>query len=409
MKYCILVGDGMSDRPVPELGGKTPLEAARIPNMDRLAREGRLGTAVTVPEALPSGTDVAMLAVMGYEPARYYCGRAPLEAASMNVVLAEGDVAFRCNLVTADDVMEDYSAGHISTEEAAELLKAVAAKIDLPYVELYPGVSYRHLLVVRSEAANHGDRGLDALLATRCVPPHDIAGQRLDGYLPQGPAAEFIRGMMDASKSVLAKHEVNRRRVAAGKAPATMIWLWGQGPSPSLPTFAELYGVSGGVVSAVNVVFGIAAIAGLEIIKVPGATGYFDTNYEGKVEAALDALSRHDLALLHVEATDEAGHMGDPQLKVRAIEDFDRRVVGPMLAGLAKLGPARVLVCPDHATPLSVRGHVHDDVPYAVWGAGIPASGAKGFFETEARRLSGSPLPGHMLMKELLSPERSGV
>lgn len=402
MKYCVLVGDGMSDRPVRALGGRTPLEVASTPNMDRLAREGRLGTAVTVPEGLASGTDVAMLAVMGYEPGKYYCGRAPLEAASMNVRLDPGDVAFRCNLVTADAVMEDYSAGHISTEEAAELLRAVQDGIGLPYVEFHAGVSYRHLMVVRRDS--DGAVGLEDLLATECTPPHDIAGQRLDGHLPRGPASGFLLGLMEKSKRILSGHEVNRRRRAAGKPPATMVWLWGQGPNPSLPSFAELYGVTGGVVSAVNVVFGIAACAGLEMIRVPGATGYFDTNYEGKVRAALEALGRHDLALLHVEATDEAGHMGDPELKIRAIEDFDRRVVGPVLEGLAAAGPARVLLCPDHATPLEVRGHVHDDVPYVMWGEGVPACGAAGFWEAEARRLSPEPLPGHVLMRELLAP-----
>ena len=374
MKLIVLLGDGMADLPLEVLGGRTPLQAAEKPNMDRLARQGRSGLARTVPEGYAPGSDVANLSVLGYDPAECYTGRAPLEAAAMNVHLGPDDIAFRCNFVTIDNgLMKDYSAGHISTEEGQELIEALAPL--MPGQRLYPGVSYRNLLVLQAGAR------------AECTPPHDISGQPVEEHLPRGQDSELLVALMEAARPVLERHQVNRRRIAAGKRPANAIWLWGQGPAPAMPSFAEKYGLSGAMISAVDLLKGIGRYAGLEVIDVPGATGNIDTNYQGKVDAALEALKSRDFVYLHIEAPDEAGHEGEIDLKVRAIELFDEKVVGPVLQALEKSGEDwRVLLMPDHATPISIKTHSSDPVPFTIAGSGIEPDEVERFDELAAQR-----------------------
>jgi len=374
MKYVVLLGDGMADRPISALQGRTPLQAASTPNMDMLARQGRSGLARTVPDGFPPGSDVANLSVMGYLPQKYYTGRAPLEAAAMGVRLGQEDIAFRCNFVTVEGgIMSDYSAGHITSEEGRDLIDAL--KPLMPEQRLYAGVSYRNLLVLKA--------GAKAV----CTPPHDISDQVIDGHLPHGQDADLLIELMQAAKPVLAKHPVNLKRIREGKKPANMIWLWGQGPRPAMPTFQELHGLKGAMISAVDLLRGIGKYADLEVIEVPGATGNIDTNYEGKVEAALSALKTLDFVYLHVEAPDEAGHEGKMDEKIRAIELFDERVVGPVIEGLRRRGEDwRVLLLPDHATPIAIKTHSREPVPFSMMGKGIEPDGAGAFNEDEAKR-----------------------
>jgi 2,3-bisphosphoglycerate-independent phosphoglycerate mutase len=377
MKYVILVGDGMGDYPVAELGGKTPLEAAATPHLDELARRGELGLARTIPPGKEPGSDIANLAIMGYDPVRYHTGRAPLEAAALGVELGPEEVAFRCNLVTLRHegpqlFMEDYSAGHITSAEAKELIAALEAALGRDGRRFFPGVSYRHLLVWRE-----GDA------VWRTYPPHDWTGQAVD-HLMSGDA-QPLWDLVRASWPVLADLEVNRRRLAAGKKPATSIWLWGQGRSPQMPTLQERFGLSGAVISAVDLIRGIGKYAGLSSILVPGATGFLDTNYAGKVAAAIEALKEMDLVFVHVEAPDEAGHSGELPLKLQAIEDFDAKVVGPMMAGLEKLGDFRVLVLCDHFTPLALRTHTDEPVPYVLYDSRTPGDQPRPYTEAAAQ------------------------
>lgn len=373
MKLVVLLGDGMADLPLEVLDGRTPLQAASTPHMDYLAGIGRSGLARTVPESLPPGSDVANLSIMGYPPERYYTGRAPLEAAAMGVPLGPDDIAFRCNLVTVrEGVMEDYSAGHISSEEGRHLIDALRPLV--PGGRLFPGVGYRNLMVLKS--------GEECL----CTPPHDITGRMIRDHLPRGRDADLLIGLMEASVPILASHPVNSRRLAEGRRPANMIWLWGQGRAPSMPALQERFGLQGAMISAVDLLKGIGRYAGLELIDVPGATGTIDTNYEGKVQAALDALKRLDLVYLHIEAPDEAAHEGDVDGKIRAIELFDERVVGPVAEGMALHDAWRVLLMPDHATPISIRTHSRDPVPFTIAGSGIEPDSVARFDESEARR-----------------------
>jgi len=374
MKLVVLLGDGMADLPLATLQGKTPLQAAKKPNMDLLAKRGKSGLAQTVPEGFPPGSDVANLSVMGYAPSQHYSGRAPLEAAAMNVALGPADIAFRCNFVTiVDGIMKDYSAGHITSVEGCELIEALQPL--MPERRLYAGVSYRNLLVLKV--------GAKAL----CTPPHDISDQPVAEHLPRGPDSELLTRLMEAARPVMDRHPVNEKRISEGKHPANAIWLWGQGPAPVMPAFAEKYGLKGAMISAVDLLKGIGRYAGLEVIDVPGATGTIDTNYEGKVQAALEALKHLDFVYLHIEAPDEAGHEGDTELKVRAIELFDERVVGPVVEGLQKSGQDwRVLLLPDHATPISIKTHSCDPVPFTIAGTGIEPDGVESFDEDAAKR-----------------------
>jgi len=363
MKYVIILGDGMSDHPVARLGGRTPLEAAHTPNLDRIAREGRCGLLRTIEEDMPTGSETANLAVMGYDPRQVLQGRAVLEAASMGVALADDDTALRCNLICLDaGRIKNHSAGHISSEESGEILATLQREIGSPDLRFHTGVGYRHLFV---------GRGLDPRL--ECAPPHDHPGERVDALMirPRLPearsTAELLNELTRRSWQITREHPVNQRRRAAGKDPANSIWLWSPGRKPKMWTYRERFGVTGAVISAVDLIRGIGVYAGLEPLRVPGATGLWDTNYEGKADACLAALARHDFCYVHVEAPDEAGHEGDVALKVRTIEDLDRRLVGRILAGLDERRiEAVVAVLPDHPTPVEKRIHMRDPVPFAI-------------------------------------------
>lgn len=375
MKYALVIPDGAADGPQDALGGKTPLAAADTPNMDSVARSGAVGTVVTIPDGFPPGSDVAIMSVLGYDPREFYSGRAPLEAASMGIALGPGDWALRCNLVTiADGAMADYSAGHISSAEAAGLIASLAAELGGQGVEFHAGKSYRHLLVLRGAGE----------IEVETTPPHDIAGRQVHEYLPQGPDGKLLRSLMAKAEPVLARHEVNIRRVRDGRPAATGIWLWGQGRAAKFPAFKDVYGARAAVITAVDLVAGICALAGWQRIVVPGATGYYDTDFRGKGAAAAEALERFDLVFVHVEAPDEASHNRDAAAKVKAIENVDRDVVGPLIDALAAFGPHRMLVLPDHYTLLSTAGHARGAVPFAIAGDGVPASGAAGFCEEAA-------------------------
>lgn len=381
MKYIILLGDGMADRPLAELGGKTCLQAAKTPNMDRLASLGEVGMVHTVPDGFPPGSDVANLSVLGYDPRLYYSGRSPLEAASIGVELGPEDVAYRCNLVTLrvtggktassgrrKAVMEDFSAGHISTQEGRQLIEEIDARLGSDRLRFHPGVSYRHLLVWKGGKA-----------AVECTPPHDIQDKDVTDYLPRGDGDDVINQLMEASYDVLSGHPVNKARAEKGQRQANSIWLWGQGRRPSMPTFREKYGLEGAVISAVDLTKGIGIYAGFEVINVPGATGWIDTNYVGKAEHALWALKTKDIVYLHVEAPDEAGHTGDLKNKLRAIEDFDEFVVGNIIHGMKQFDEYRIMVLPDHPTPLEIRTHTAEPVPFAIY--------------DNTRERSGDPVP----------------
>lgn len=373
LKYILIVGDGMADYPINELGGKTPLQAANIPNMDKLAREGIMGIAKTIPEGMSPGSDVANLAVMGYDPQRYYPGRAPLEAASMGISLEPDETAFRCNLVTVEnEIMVDYSGGHISTQEAQGLIEAVDARLGNERVKFYPGVSYRHLMVLK-----------DDILPT-CTPPHDISDKNIEPFLPQGSGAEMLRELMFASCPILEAHEINCQRIQEGKKPANMIWLWGYGKPIKMPTLQQRFNLSGGVISAVDLIRGIGKSAGLKPIDVPGITGYYDTNYIGKAEYALDVLKNDDFVFIHVEAPDEASHNGDLAAKIKAIEDIDAKVLGTIIEHIPD--NVRILLLPDHETPLSTKTHASGHVPFVIWGAGVKPDTALSYDEDSARK-----------------------
>lgn len=363
MKYIILIGDGMADNAIDELGGKTVLEYAFTPNLDSIAGSGKYGLFATVPQGYPPGSDVANLSILGYDPKKYYTGRAPLEAASIGVKLSPTDVAFRCNLVTINDkdgldVMDDYSAGHITTGEADGIIKTLDREFSKHGVRFYTGTSYRHLMVW--EDAPSG------VSAVKTTPPHDISDKPVAPNLPNGKGDEKLKALIELSRAVLKDHPINIKRVAGGKKPATSIWLWGQGMPPAMPTLKERFGVSGSLISAVDLMKGIAIYAGLDVIKVPGATGYIDTNYKGKAEYALAALEKQDFVCVHVEAPDEAGHNGNLKDKLTAVEDFDREVVGRVLDGLDRFGEYTVLALPDHPTPVALKTHTSAPVPFAL-------------------------------------------
>lgn len=356
MKTVVLIGDGMGDWPCPELEGKTPLQAAVAPNMRKLAAAGKLYLADTVPPGLPPGSDVANLGLLGYDARKFYTGRAPIEAAGAKLPMKPQDVAIRCNLVhIADDKMVDYSSGHISTEDATPMIATLHEKLGRPGLSFHPGVQYRHLVIWENGPADPVTQ-----------PPHDILGKDIGPYLPHQGQAQALLELMEASKAILVDHPVNLARKARGEVPVTQIWLWGQGPALQLPTYQELYGFSGTVITAVDLVRGLGVLAGLETPMVPGATGWIDTNYQGKVDYALKALETQDFVYVHVEAPDECGHVGDAKLKTRAISDFDARVVGPMWQALEQRGaPYRLLVTMDHRTPVEIRGHSAEPVPLA--------------------------------------------
>jgi len=380
MKYAVLIGDGMADYPVSELDDRTPLEVARIPVMDGIAHRGQVGLARTIPHGFAPGSDIGNLSVLGYDPREYFTGRAPLEAVNLGIDIAEDEVAFRCNMVTVTDgLMDDFSAGHISTEEADKLIAALNDHFR-GTVRFHTGTNYRHIAVFESAAV--GDEMVARLADVACTPPHDITGEPIGPHLPTGPGSELLDEVMQRAVPVVSAHPVATARRAAGKKPVTGIWLWGQGRAPNMPQFIDQYGLTGAVISAVDLVKGIGKCVGLEPVIVPGATGYFDTNYVGKAESALDALDRHDLVYVHVEAPDEAGHEGLVEEKVHSIEQFDKLVVGTVVEGIGRFDAYRVLVTCDHATSLKKRTHVSDMVPFAFMGTGVAPNGAHAFHET---------------------------
>lgn len=393
MKYCIIVPDGAADFAVPELDDRTPLEVARIPNMDRAAREGLLGQVNTVPRRMEPGSDVATMSLVGYNPNEYYTGRAPLEAVDMGVELEADQWGFRCNFVTVDEgVLQDFCAGHITSEEASELIAVLNDELGSADVQFHVGTGYRNLMVYRPSS----------YLDIETNPPHQVMGESIMDILPQGKGSTRIIELMKASRKVLREHEVNAVRRDLGQNPGNMIWLWGEGKRPRMEPFSEKYGRSGAAISAVNLVRGIARLIGWEIIEVPGITGYTDTDYGAKGRYAIDALNRVDLVLVHVEASDEASHDQDPAAKVRAIEQIDQNVVGPVMAAREDLGELRVLVMPDHVTSVEHGRHMRGPVPMAMWGDGIQARSDMDFDETHAAETDIMYEKGHELMKSFL-------
>ncbi len=397
----VLCGDGMADYPIPDLNGKTPLQVAETPHLDRMAQKGALGLVRTIPFGFPPGSDVANLSIFGYDPALHFTGRAPLEAASMGVKLGPADVAFRCNLVTQTPgrggvVMGDFSAGHISTEEAQEIIADIEKILGSEEFSFYPGVSYRHLLIW-----HNGKKGL----SLKTTPPHDITGKEIAEHLPAGEGQEEILGLMDRARAVLEDHPVNQARKNAGKKPGNAIWLWGQGLAPSLLPLSQRFNLTGSVISAVDLMKGIGFYAGLEIINVPGATGYLDTNYEGKALYALREISKKDFVYVHVEAPDEASHNGSLREKIQAIEDFDRKIVGPLLRGLEAYKDFRIMALPDHPTPISLKTHSAEPVPFVLFSSEDRSKGPKeerSFDEDSARKTGLFIEQGHELMEKFI-------
>ena len=386
MKYVVLVGDGMADEPIAELDDKTPLEVAHCPHMDQLTSQAKVfGLAKTIPDGFEPGSDVGNMSILGYNPDLYYTGRAPIEAASMGIELTETDVALRCNLVKLVEdegelIMEDYSAGHIETDEAHRLISLLQPVLEDESFQLFPGVSYRHLIKWR-----HGKRGL------RYTPPHNIPGRPIKSFLPAGDGHETLLDLIDRSQEILDGQQANS------------IWLWGAGVPPHLPTLTERFGITGAVISAVDLVKGLGMYAGLEVIEVEGATGYLDTNYSGKVDATLEALKRHDLVYLHVEAPDETGHEGDFKKKIQAIEDLDSKVVGPLLNGLSEHKEVSILLMPDHPTPVDLRTHTSDPVPFLIYRSNELESNSERVYTEKSAESSGTYRPdAHELMPELL-------
>ncbi|MGB9930096.1 MAG: cofactor-independent phosphoglycerate mutase [Methanosarcina sp.] len=396
MKYAILIGDGMADYPIKELGNKTILQVARTPAMDYIAAHGKTGLAKTIPEGFSPGSDIANMSILGYDPAIYYSGRAPLEAASMGVALADDDVAFRCNLITIErGRIKDYSAGHISSDEAKILIETLDSELGREELRFYPGISYRHLMVTRKNLG----------IETVSTPPHDITGKRVRDYLPDGKDGEFFSELIEDSKLVLELHPVNLKRIEEGKNPANSIWVWGQGHAPTFTPFEKLYGKTGAIISAVDLLKGIGVYAGLDVIEVPGATGYLDTNYEGKASAAIEVLKKKDLVFVHIEAPDEAGHEGSIEKKLQAVEDFDSRIVSPILEHARASNEAfTILVLPDHPTPISLKTHTWDPIPFAIYRTDIVDSDETRVFDEESVKkgafgiVKGSDLIG-MLVK----------
>ncbi len=392
MKYIILLGDGMADYPLGELGGRTPLEAAKKPNIDSLARNGVGGFLQTIPSGMGAGSDVANLSILGYDPKSYYTGRGPLEAASMGVKLEKDEMAFRCNFITEKDGrIEDYSAGHITSEETKGLIDALNENFDLG--RFYRGVRYRNLFVIKS------------LQEVETTPPHDVLGGRISEHLVKPSKSKDVtrlNEMILGSKSVLENHPINRKRVKEGRNPANMIWLWGQGVAPSIEPFSKSHGLKGAVISAVDLIKGIGIYAGLDLIEVPNATGLIDTNWEGKADSAIEALERVDMVYLHVEAIDEASHAGDAELKIRAIEEFDKRLVGRLLKNIDF--NCRIAVLPDHYTPISLKTHSSDPVPYIISTLDGEGDGLRSYSEKEVQERGSLGIrEGHKFMEYFLT------
>lgn len=380
MKYVVCVPDGCADEPLPELGDRTPLEVASMPTLAALARRGEVGRAAVIPPGMPPGSDVGNMSILGYDPAAYHTGRAPIEAAALGLRLRPDQVAYRCNLVNvgADGTMVDFAGGHPSTEAADRVIRQLQAELGGDEVSFHTGVQYRHIVVAPREWAD-----------AECTPPHDLTDKPV--VWPTGPAASKLQSLMDASREI----------VRASPIAATQIWLWGQGPQPQMTPFRELYGLEAGLCTAVDLIRGLGVLTDIDVVEVEGATGWFDTNYEGKRDAALESLAAGaDLFLIHVEATDEAGHAGNVEEKVRALENWDARILAPLVEGLDALGPWRMLLLPDHATPLARKTHTVDSVPWLLVDSATDGPGGE---YTERATAAAAPVPGHELMARLVS------
>ena len=399
MKYVVLLGDGMADYPTKMLGGKTPLQCAFTPYMDQIAAEGTLGLVDTIPAGFTPGSDVATLSVLGYDPRETYTGRGPLEAASMGISLGQNDIAYRLNLVTIgekdspDAFMDDFTAGHISTEESREIILDINKALGSSPYQFFPGVGYRHLFVWR-----------DAPSSPETTAPHDITGKTIESYLPHGDSSQEINSIMQRAGKILINHPVNVQRQKAGKKQANSIWLWGQGKKPQIVPLTQKYSLQGGMISAVDLLKGIGIITGLKVFPVEGATGYIDTNYEGKAKMALDILNFMDFVFVHLEAPDEMGHEGNAAGKIQAIELFDEKIVGPILNKIGSFGDYRLIVLSDHPTPLDLKTHVGDPSPFAVLSSRKEENKAAGlpFNEINAKGSSILISPGHLLMEKFI-------
>ena len=379
MKYVVCVPDGCADEPVAELGGRTPLEVAVMPTLAALAKRGEVGRASVIPPGLPPGSDVGNMSILGYDPAQHHTGRAPIEAAALGLRLRPDQIAYRCNLVTigADGTMVDFAGGHPSSDDAAKVIEQLQAELGDDEVSFHPGVQYRHIVIAPAGWAD-----------TDCTPPHDLTDR--PAVWPAGPAAPKVQALMDASREI----------VGASPLAANQIWLWGQGPQPQLRPFRDEFGLAAGLCTAVDLIRGLGVLTEIDVVEVEGATGWFDTNYEGKRDAALHALAGGaDLFLIHVEATDEAGHAGNLEEKVRALENWDRRILGPLLEGLDALGPWRLLLLPDHATPIALKTHTMDPVPWLLVDAAVDGPGG---VYTEPATAGAPVVPGHSLMGRLV-------
>ncbi len=393
MKYCVLIIDGASGLPLPERGGQTCLELAHTPNLDAMAPEGILGLVRTVPLGLEPSTAAACSSILGYDPKVYYRGRAGIEAKSMGIPVGEGEVVFRCNLVaTRDGKMWDYSAGHISTDEAYQLISALNESLGDGRVHFYPGISYRHICKIRGRE--------DTLLAT-CTPPHDIHDKPIAEFLPHGQGSDLLRDLMQCSEVVLREHSVNAERRSRGDTPVSMIWLfWGGGKVLDMTAFKQIYGLDAVVTSAVDVLRGLARMMGMEILDIPGVKDGLDNDFSAQAAGALAALERYDLVVIHIEATDEAAHVGSIDDKIEAIQKVDREVVSRLRSW--QRDALRVLVMPDHPTPIETQTHSPDPVPFMLWGAGFTANGASRFTEAEAAKTGLFIDPGYNIMDRLV-------
>ncbi|MBI2851298.1 MAG: cofactor-independent phosphoglycerate mutase [Chloroflexi bacterium] len=396
MKYCVLIIDGAAGLPLPDRGGKTTLELAKTHNLDAMAQKGVLGMARTIPAGMEPSSSNACMSVLGYDPSVHRLGRAAIEARSMGIPVAAGEVLFRCNLVTVKDGrMADYSAGHIPTDEALQLIEALNKALGNDKLHFYPGVSYRHIAKIT---------GREDTLQAECTPPHDISGKPIAGFLPRGQGSDLLQDLMKRSEAVLREHPVNSARRARGESPATTIWLfWGSGTASALPTFKQAYGLKAAATSAVDVIKGLAGMMGMDVLQIQGVKDGLDNDFAGQAEGALTALDKNDLVVIHIEATDEAGHTGSVNDKVEAIEKTDSEVISRLRAW--KEDALRVLVMPDHPTPVETRTHNPDPVPFMLWGDGFTSNGAKRFTEKEALKTGLIIDAGYRIMSRLVGKE----
>ncbi len=393
MKFCVIIPDGMADYKLEELSDKTPLEAARTPNLDNITSNGTLGLVNTIPKGFNPGSDIACLSVLGYDPEIYYTGRAPLESASLGIDLAKNDTAVRCNLISVnDDILVDFSAGHISNSEAKLVITILNERLGSNIINFYAGKSYRNIMIYKGDTAIEAD----------CTPPHDIIDKSIKQNLPKGKNSDLLIDLMWNSYHLLANHEVNKARIDLGENPANMIWLWGQGQRPTIIPFKELYGISGAVITGVDLLKGLASYLAWNIIDVPGATAYLDTDYDAKAQYSIKAMETHDLVLIHIEAPDEAGHEGNVHEKIRAIENIDKKIIGPVFDALKKYNEFRLLILPDHYTPISKRTHTSEPVPFTIYDTDSSKKSKLAFTESNAKQTGLRIKKGHKLMNNFI-------